>query len=249
MPNRFTSTLTSALLARPALSIVASLLGGDKRGLHRAIGDSGQWAARCLIATLSITSITSITMLFKGRDFTRWLRKSRRHVGVAAFADAALHLTVCMKGEASRTRIQTDVTKPEYLIGWTTFAVVLPLAATPTDWAVRNLGTWRKPLQRWVYAAAAGVLLHWSLVHGRHGLAEALLNFSPWFALSACRLRYWYLRPRPSAPAAGTRPVTRPWSGHGPGPKRPRSPARPVPAPKADPPRPCSLGAGQTPSA
>ena len=193
MLNRFTPYLTWALLALPALTIVAGLFGGDMRELHHAIGESGQWAARFLIVTLSITPLT---MLFKGWDFTRWLRKSRRHFGVAAFAYAALHVTAYVMGEPSLTRLLADVTKPEYLFGWAAFAIFLPLAATSTDWAVKKLGTWWKPLQRWVYAAAAGVMLHWSLVHGGHGVGEAIVNFSPWIALSAYRLWYWYLRPR-----------------------------------------------------
>ena len=63
---------------------------------------------------------------------------------------------------------------------------------------MRLLGTAWKPLQRWAYAAAAAVLLHWSLLHGGHGLASAAVTFLPWFALGAYRLWYWYLRPRQS---------------------------------------------------
>lgn len=187
-----------AVMALPALAIVATMLGSDPRALHHAVGESGEWAARFLIVTLSITPLT---MLFKGWEFTRWLRKSRRWLGVAAFGYGLLHVAAYAMGEASLTKILADATRLDYLAGWLAFAVFLPLAATSTDWAVRRLGTWWKPLQRWAYVAAAGVLLHWSLLHGGHGVTAALVNFSPWFALTGYRLWYWYGRPRALAAA------------------------------------------------
>jgi methionine sulfoxide reductase heme-binding subunit len=198
MLKRFSPYLIWAVLALPALSIVTSMFGTDTRALHHAVGASGEWAARMLILALSVTPIT---MLFKGWEFTRILRKSRRYLGVAAFAYGALHVVAYVMGEASLAKILADVTKPEYLFGWAAFALFLPLAATSTDWAMRMMGPAWKTLQRWTYVAAAGVLLHWSLLHGGHGIGAALVNFSPWFALTAYRLWYWYLRPRPALAA------------------------------------------------
>lgn len=193
MLKKLSPYLSWAVMALPALAIVATLMGSDARAVHHAVGESGEWAARFLIVTLSITPLT---MLFKGWDFTRFLRKSRRWFGVAAFAYGALHVAAYVLGEASLAKILSQATELEYLAGWLAFAVFLPLAATSTDWAVRRLGTWWKPLQRLSYAAAALVLLHWSLLHDGHGIGAALVNFSPWFALTGYRLWYWYLRPR-----------------------------------------------------
>lgn len=196
MLKKLTPYLSWAVMALPALAIVTTMMGSDARAIHHAVGESGEWAARFLIVTLSITPIA---MLFKGWDGVRWLKKSRRWLGVAAFGYAALHVIAYVMGEASLAKILSQATELEYLAGWLAFAVFLPLAATSTDWAVKRLGTWWKPLQRLSYAAAAGVLLHWSLLHGGHGIGAALANFSPWFMLTGYRLWYWYLRPR--APA------------------------------------------------
>ena len=196
MLKRLSPLFAWAVMALPALAILSTLMGSDARAIHHAVGESGEWAARFLIVTLSITPLA---MLFKGWDFTRWLKKSRRWLGVAAFGYAGLHVIAYVMGEDSLARILSQATDLDYLAGWLAFAVFLPLAATSTDWAVRRLGTWWKPLQRLTYAAAALVLLHWSLLHDGHGIGAALANFAPWFALTAYRLWYWYLRPRAQA--------------------------------------------------
>lgn len=199
MLQRLFPYLTWGLLALPALAIVTSLFGTDPRAIHGAVGESGQWAVRLLILTLSVTPVL---MLFKGWRFSRWLRKSRRHFGVASAAYAALHVTAYVMGEGTLAKVLSQATELDYLAGWLAFAIFLPLAATSTDWAVRKLGTWWKPLQRWTYGAALLVLLHWSLLHGGHGLGEALANYAPLIGLTGYRLWYAYLRPRPQMVAA-----------------------------------------------
>ena len=199
MLKKLTPYLTWAVLALPALAIVTSLFGADPRALHGAVGESGQWAVRLLILTLSVTPIM---MLFKGWEFTRFLRKSRRYFGVASAAYAALHVTAYVMGEGALAKILSQATELEYLAGWLAFAIFLPLAATSSDWAVKKLGTLWKPLQRWTYGAALLVLMHWSLLHGGHGVGEALANYSPLVLLTGYRLWYSYLRPRPHLAAA-----------------------------------------------
>jgi sulfoxide reductase heme-binding subunit YedZ len=199
MLKKLAPYLTWAVLALPALAIVSSLMGTDSRALHHAVGESGQWAVRLLILTLSVTPLA---MLFKGWEFTRYLRKGRRYFGVASAVYATLHVTAYAMGEGTLAKILSQVTEPEYLAGWTAFAILLPLAATSSDWAVRKMGTWWKPLQRWTYAAGLLVLLHWSLLHGGQGVGEAVLNYAPLILLTGYRLWYSHLRPRPQAIAA-----------------------------------------------
>ncbi len=199
MLKKLTPYLTWAVLALPALAIVSTLFGSDARAFHHAIGESGQWAVRLLILTMSVTPLM---MLFKGWEFTRFLRKCRRYFGVASAAYAALHVTAYVMGEGTLAKVLAQVTEPEYLAGWAAFAIFLPLAATSSDWAVRKLGTLWKPLQRWTYGAALLVLLHWALLHGGHGLGEALANYAPLIGLTGYRLWYSYPRPRPQMLAA-----------------------------------------------
>lgn len=199
MLKRLFPYLTWAVLTLPALAIVTQLSGTDPRSLHGAVGQSGEWAVRLLILTLSVTPLM---MLFKGWEFTRFLRKSRRHFGVASAAYAALHVTAYVMGEGTLAKVLAQATAWEYLAGWAAFAIFLPLAATSSDWAVRKLGSRWKPLQRWTYAAALLVLLHWSLLHGGHGFGEALVNYSPLVLLTGYRLWYSWLRPRPQVAVA-----------------------------------------------
>lgn len=181
-----------AVLALPAAALLSSLTSGDPRALHHVSGEAGEWAARLLMLTLIVTPLT---MIFRGGDFARWLRKARRHFGVAAFAYGVLHLGAYL-GSETLARVLSDLTKVEYLAGWLAFLVFLPLAATSTDWAVRRMGTWWKPMQRLTYLAAAAVLLHWSLLHDGREIGAAFVTFAPWFGLSLYRMWYWYLRPR-----------------------------------------------------
>lgn len=194
MLKKLTPVVLWAVLAIPAFVIVTSLFGTDSRALHHAIGEAGQWSVRLLILTMSVTPLI---MLFKGWEFTRFLRKSRRYFGVASAAYAALHVIAYVMGEGTLAKVLAQATELEYLAGWAAFAIFLPLAATSSDWAVRKLGTRWKPLQRWTYGAALLVLLHWALLHGGHGLGEALANYAPLIGLTSYRIWYSYLRQRP----------------------------------------------------
>lgn len=67
------------------------------------------------------------------------------------------------------------------------------------DWAIRNMGTWWKWLQRWTYAAAILAFFHWAALHDWRSLPEATIWFAPLAALSFYRVWFWYLRPRHNA--------------------------------------------------
>jgi len=81
--------------------------------------------------------------------------------------------------------------------GWAAFAIFIPLAATSMDYAVRKLGLWWKPLQKWTYASAVLVLLHWASLHGWNEPMGAVVNFAPLIVLTGYRLWWTYLRQRP----------------------------------------------------
>jgi sulfoxide reductase heme-binding subunit YedZ len=56
---------------------------------HMLVHPTGEWSARLLIVTMMITPLA---MLFRGKNWTRWLKKNRRYFGVASFAYGVLHL-------------------------------------------------------------------------------------------------------------------------------------------------------------
>lgn len=187
-----------AVLSLPALTMLPALLTETGREFHFLLHPSGEWAARLLILTMAVTPLMYLT---RGAGWVRWLKANRRYFGVASAAYAAVHVYVYVVGEGSLAKVLAEATAVDMLAGWAAFAIFLPLAATSRDYAVRKLGTWWKPLQRWTYAAAVLVLLHWASLHGWREPGAALANFAPLMALTLYRLWWVFLRPRPVAAA------------------------------------------------
>ena len=130
--------------------------------------------------------LTPMRMLFPGVAFWRWMMKRRRYFGVAAFAYAALHTVLYIIDMGSLQAILGDALALGIWTGWVAFFVFVPLAVTSNDWSVRKMGPAWKTLQRWVYLAAVGTLLHWIFVH--NNLGPALVHFVPLAALEVYRL-------------------------------------------------------------
>lgn len=187
------------VLALPALTMVSPFFANDTGALRGVLHGSGEFAARFMIISMMATPLM---MLTKGSRFARWLRANRRYFGVAAFAYAAVHTAAYVMGEATLAKILDEATRFDMATGWLAFAIFIPLAATSMDYAVRKLGTWWKPLQRWTYAAAVLTLLHWASLHGWEHPGAALVQFAPLVALEAYRAWWLWLRPRGPRPVA-----------------------------------------------
>jgi sulfoxide reductase heme-binding subunit YedZ len=180
------------LLAVPAFfQIHDAVTSTNPRIFHILVHPSGETSVRLLIVAMIATPLT---MLFRGYRLPLWLLRNRRYFGVAAFGYAALHTLFYVVDKGTLDRVVGDLNRLYIWTGWLAFLVFLPLAATSVDWAVRRLGRWWKPLQRWVYAAAALTLVHWASLHGWKEVVPALVHFAPLIALSLWRL--WYLRKR-----------------------------------------------------
>lgn len=112
-------------------------------------------------------------------------------MGVAAFLYGAAHLVLW--ATAQPAAIAGSFTRADLLAGWIALAILLPLALTSNDLAVRRLGRRWKPLQRSAYAAGALAAVHWLLVefHWRHVLTVILpvLLLEAWRFLVRPRLR------------------------------------------------------------
>jgi methionine sulfoxide reductase heme-binding subunit len=181
------------LLSLPAAGMLwQAAIADSDRVLHSLLHPTGEWAARLLIVGLMATPLM---YLFKGAGWTRWLVKARRYLGVAAFGYATLHTGFYLFTEPL-SRVLVEATSLDMAAGWLAFAVFLPLAATSFDAAVRSLGTWWKPLQRWVYVAAVATLVHWAALHGWRDPIPALVQFAPLALLEAYRVWWVWLRPR-----------------------------------------------------
>lgn len=118
---------------------------------------TGHWALRFLLLTLAATPL---------RRLGGWsgLLRHRRLLGLAAAGYALLHLLIyAVLDQGLRwSQIGRDIVeRPFITAGMAGFVLLLPLAATSFDAAIRWLGARRwRALHRLVYLATALALLH-----------------------------------------------------------------------------------------
>jgi sulfoxide reductase heme-binding subunit YedZ len=191
-------------LARPllVLAVVAPLLwllhgaATDRLGANPAealIRASGEWTLRLLCLTLAVTPL---------REATGWsaLARFRRTLGVATFGWALLHLLAYAwldMGLVAADILRDIGKRPFILVGTLTLLLMLPLAATSWDRAVRALGArrWRR-LHRTVYLLAPLALLHFYWMRAAKGdLAEVGVYTAIVALLLGWRLARWLRRP------------------------------------------------------
>ncbi|MFN3938170.1 MAG: protein-methionine-sulfoxide reductase heme-binding subunit MsrQ [Gemmobacter sp.] len=182
-----------ALGALPALWLAAQAVQGNlgidpvKRIEHAL----GLHALQFLILSLAVTPLRR----FAGINLIRF----RRALGLLAFTYVGLHLTVwvALDIQFRWSEIGRDIVKRPYItIGMAGFALLLPLALTSTDAAIRRMGpaAWRR-LHQLVYAAALAGAIHFVMVQKGWPL-EPLIYAALVLVLLAVRL---IPRTRPSS--------------------------------------------------
>jgi sulfoxide reductase heme-binding subunit YedZ len=133
---------------------VTGRLGADPvRALEQELG---LFALQLLIAALCVTPLREIT----GVSLLRF----RRCLGLSAFWYACLHLAawLSLDRQFDWARILEDLTKRPYVIlGMTAFVLLIPLAATSSNAAIRRLGPLRwRALHRLAYPATLFAAIH-----------------------------------------------------------------------------------------
>lgn len=113
-----------------------------------------------LVLTLLVTPLRKIFGL-------NWLQKHRRMLGLYAFFYGCAHLATYLgfdRGWRWDT-IAGDVAKRTFIwVGFLSFLLMIPLAATSTNAMVRRLGKAWPKLHKLTYAIAAGGVLHYYLI-------------------------------------------------------------------------------------
>ena len=146
------------VLALPGLWIGGRwLLTPDAYGYGHAIGDTGDWAAWLLMATLAVTPIR---LAARKSAVARWLVRYRRDLGVASFAYAAGH-TIAYLWKKGAGEALAELSTDYIWAGWAALALFVPLAVTSNDASMRWLKHGWKRLHRLVYPAAVLMFLHW----------------------------------------------------------------------------------------
>lgn len=169
------------ILTLPAIPMLVGVFGGEN--VERLLHPTGEFSARFMIIAMIATPLR---MLFPKAAFTRWLIKTRRYFGVAAFFYALLHTIFYIIDEGTLREVLSEFSDFEIWTGWVAFAIFVPLALTSNDYSVRKLLKYWKPLQRWVYGAAVFTLLHWIFVD--ESLGSAMVHFVPLAGLETYRI-------------------------------------------------------------
>ncbi len=118
--------------------------------------DTGEWALRFLLVTLTITPLRKLT----GKS---WLMRLRRMLGLYAFFYALLHFTtyIWLDQFFDWAEILKDIVKRPFItVGFAAFVLLMPLAFTSTNKMMKRLGKKWKQLHKLVYVIAALGILH-----------------------------------------------------------------------------------------
>ncbi|MFZ0305979.1 MAG: protein-methionine-sulfoxide reductase heme-binding subunit MsrQ [Terracidiphilus sp.] len=119
------------------------------------------------LATLRLLAITlAISPIRKLISRLSWLIRFRRLLGLFAFFYATLHMLtwLALYNNFDPHAMLIDVTKRRFIMaGAAAYLLLLPLALTSTNWAIRKLGgkNWNR-LHMLIYLAAiCGVIHYW----------------------------------------------------------------------------------------
>ncbi len=152
---------TFALVLLPALWLAFEAWTGQlgSKPWTRAVHDTGTWALRLLLVTLSVSPLRRLL------DWSK-LIGIRRMLGLSVLAYALAHLALyCIDLGFDAGLIVSEIAKRFYLVvGITALTGLVALGVTSTDGMIRRLGSARwQLLHNLVYAIAALGLLHFAL--------------------------------------------------------------------------------------
>ena len=146
---------------------------------------TGTWGLVLLCVTLAITPLRRLTG-------ANWLIRLRRMIGLFAFFYVLLHFITYIWFDQwfSVSSIVHDVVKRPFItVGFGAFVMLLLLALTSPQAAVRRLGRNWQRLHRLIYLAAALAVLHfWWMKAGKNDLFEPKIYASIVVVLLGFRL-------------------------------------------------------------
>lgn len=183
------------LAALVAQTFLNQLGPNPAEALIRATGD---WTLRGLCVVLAVSPL---------RSLLGWpeLLRFRRMLGLLVFGYASLHMLsyawLDMGFDLAATLVDI-VKRPFIWMGFSAFVILLALAATSFNGAVRRMGAKRwQLLHRAVYAVAVLAVLHfWWMRSGKQDFAEVLVYAAILLLLLAWRVWRWRADRRVQSP-------------------------------------------------
>ena len=158
MRNRTLKPIVFTLALVPLLRLaVLGLLGElGANPIEMITHQTGLWALTLLLVTLAITPVRRITGQL-------WLIQYRRMLGLFAFFYAVLHMLTYVWLDQFfnvHAMLKDIVKRPFITMGSAAFLMLVPLALTSTQSAIRRLGRRWQQLHRLVYCSAVAGVIH-----------------------------------------------------------------------------------------
>ncbi len=175
--------------AYPLLKADPSVLADPAKHLLEYYGKT---ATLLLIGVLSLSPLSA---LFPKFALVRHFNRHRRLIGVSSFFFALVHFGFYLVYTSGSGAFFDDIGKPFLLSGAAAFFLLLVLAVTSTNRAVRKLGgkKWKR-LHRIVYIAAFLIIFHQALQE-KTGTVQTVYFFAPLAILQILRLGRIFLWP------------------------------------------------------
>ena len=165
------------LCLSPALWLAGEWLTGclGVNPLNRLLHFTGRWALIMLLVTLTVTPARRLSVALAQAVHARygkrvsdwnWLIRLRRQIGLAAFFYACLHALIYLGLDAGfdAANLRDDMQqRPFMLLGVLALALLVPLAATSNQAAMRALGRGWRRLHTLSYLIAMLALAHFGL--------------------------------------------------------------------------------------
>lgn len=180
-----------SLLIIPALT---NQLGANP--VERLLHVSGEIAIWNLGAVLSLTPLR---VLFPRSVIVNALNRHRRYIGVSACVYGLIHFSCHVLYQGDWDDLLQSFSKPFIWFGLAGLSILVLLALTSNNWAVRKLGGRRwKLLHRLAYVAAIVLIFHQSIAGKGHWYIARWLLFLL-AVLEGARLvkKFWFQRPNP----------------------------------------------------
>ena len=191
------------LLIIPALT---GQLGANP--IERLLHISGEVAIWTLGAVLSLTPLR---VLFPRSAIVNALNRHRRFIGVSACIYGLIHFSCHVLYQGDWDDLLQSFGKPFIWFGLAGLSILVLLAVTSNNWAVKKLGGRRwKLLHRLAYVAAIVLIYHQSIAGKGHWYVARWLLFLL-VALEGARLvkKLWFNGPKADRVPAKTREVSR----------------------------------------
>ena len=189
LSSRFAKPVVFMVALMPAVWLVVAA-ATDQLGANPAealVRSTGDWTLRMLCIVLAITPVRVVSGITA-------LAKFRRMTGLFVYFYAVLHLLAYSGFDMGFdvADIAKDIAKrPFILVGFTSFVLLTPLAATSFNRAIRTLGAKRwQALHRVVYAIAGLAILHFFWMRaGKNNFAEVAVYAAILGSLLGWRVR------------------------------------------------------------